>query len=63
MGKKGRNIIPSRHILRGKKILDDIDGSEHFERDRDMFVQRGRNVHKSNFDKLTDEEREDSIRR
>ncbi len=58
----GRNRIP-RSVLKGRKILDDIDGSDHFERDKDMFKQRGLNVHKTNFDSLTNEERERSIRR
>ena len=63
MGRKGRNRTPSSRILRGKKILDDIDGSEHFEFDSDMFKQRGLNVHKTNYDTLTDEERQETINR
>lgn len=60
MGRKGRpGRIPSWH--RGKKILDDIDGSEHYEDDSNMFKQRGLNVHKSNYDDLTDEERQTQI--
>jgi hypothetical protein len=43
--------------FRGKKILDDISGSEHFELDSDMFKQRGLNVQRRNFDSLTDSER------
>ena len=50
-------------FAKGKKILDDIDGSEHYERDSDMRKQRGLNVHKTNFDSLTEEQRNNSIRR
>ncbi len=61
MGRKGRpGRIPS--WWKGKKILDDIDGSEHYEDDSDMRRQRGLNVHKSNYDDLTDQERQDNIK-
>lgn len=46
----------------GRKILDDVDGSEHFEFDSDMTKQRGLNVHISNFDSLTDKERREQIK-
>jgi len=42
---------------RGRKLLDDIDGSEHFELDSNMMKQRGLNIHRKNFDTLTDLER------
>lgn len=51
------------HWAKGKKILDDVDGTEHYERDSDMRKQRGLNVHKTNFDTLTEEQRQNSIRR
>jgi hypothetical protein len=51
------------YYARGKKILDDIDGSENYERDSRMYKQRGLNVHKTNLDFLTDEAREAQIQR
>lgn len=62
----GRRKGSSRGLPRwhkGKKILDDIDGSEHYEFDSDMRKQRGLNVHKTNWDSLTDEERENEIQK
>ncbi len=47
---------------KGRKFLDDIGGEELFERDGSLFRQRGLNVSKQNFDSLTKEEREDSIK-
>ena len=52
-GRAGRLPIWAK----GRKIYDDIDGSEHFERDRDMTKQRGLNIHKSNYDKILDTNR------
>ena len=61
--RKGRGGIKPRVLLKGKKILDDIDGSENFEFDGNMRKQRGLNIHKQNFDTLLDTERQEQIDR
>ena len=49
--------------FRGRKILDDISGEEFFELDGQMTKQRGLNVSKKSYDKVTDKEREEAIKR
>lgn len=48
---------------KGKLVYDDIDGSWYGEREGKLFKQRGLNVSKKNYDKLTDEQREAAINR
>lgn len=61
MSRRGRGARKPWVLLRGKKILDDIDGSEHYEFDGNMRKQRGLNVHKQNYDTLLDTERQEQI--
>ena len=63
MGRRGGNKgLPAWY--RGKLIRDDItDELGVGEREGKLFKQRGLNVTKRNFDSLTDEERERSIKR
>ena len=48
---------------KGKLIYDDIDGFWYGEREGKLFKRRGLNVSKKNYDKVTDEERAEAIRR
>lgn len=61
--RKGRSARLPRAFLKGRKILDDIDGNEYYENDPFMTKQRGLNVHRKNHDSLLDTEREEQIRR
>lgn len=48
---------------KGKKIRCDISGEEHYELDGTMLKQRGLNVTRKFFDTLTEEQRQNSIKR
>lgn len=62
MGRIGTNKgLPGWY--KGKMIYDDIDGTWYGEREGKLFKQRGLNVSKHNFDSLTDEQREEQIKR
>lgn len=62
MGRKGGNRgLPP--WWKGAKLLDAIDGSEIYDLDSTTTVQRGMKMHKKNFDSLTDEQREEQIKR
>ena len=49
--------------FRGRKLRCDISGEEHYELDGTMYKQRGLNVTKRFYDSLTEEERQQSIKR
>ena len=53
--------MPSWH--KGRKILCDISGEEHCERDGTMTKQRGLNITRKFVDTLTEEQRQNSIKR
>ncbi len=60
MGRKGGNRgLPKWY--KGQKFLDDIDGSEIYERDSRTVYQRGLRMDKKNFDSLTEDQREQAI--
>jgi hypothetical protein len=61
MGRKGGNRGLPRW-WKGKKLLDAIDGSEIYEYSPTTFIQEGKYVHKKNFDKLTEKQRQESIK-
>ncbi len=64
MGRKGGNKgLPSWYVRKGKKIYDDIDGSEIYERSPRTVTQRGLMMDKKNFDQLTEEQRFEAIKR
>ncbi len=62
MSKKGRGGSLPRW-WRGKKVLDDIGDEEIYTHDGSLFKQRGLNVSRQNHDDLTDEERQDQIKK
>lgn len=62
MGRKGKGgTLPS--WWKGKKLLDAIDGAEIYDLDSSTVTQRGMKMHKKNFDSLTEEQRDLSIKR
>lgn len=62
MGRKGGNRgLPA--WFKGQKFLDDIDGSEIYERSSRIVYQRGLRMDKKNYDSITEEQREESITR
>jgi len=61
MGRSGNRGLPSWY--KGKLVRDDIDGFWYGEREGKLFKQRGLNVSKKNFDSLTDEQRQEMLRR
>lgn len=64
MGRKGGNRgLPAWYINKGKKIYDDIDGSEIYERSPRTMTQRGLKMDKINFDTLTEQQRQEQIKR
>jgi len=62
MGRKGKSgSLPFWH--KGRLIRDDIIDFWFGSREGKIFKQRGFNVTKQSFDSLTDEARQDSIKR
>ena len=61
MSRKGGNYGFPRW-WKGRKLLDQIDGSEIYELDSTTVIQRGMYMHKKNFDSLTEEQREEMIK-
>lgn len=51
-----------RALIRGPKLLDGITGEEIFRNDSSTRYQRGMYMHKTNFDVITDEQREEMLR-
>jgi hypothetical protein len=62
MSRRGGNRgLPS--WWKGAKLLDAIDGSEIYDYESSTVIQRGMKMHKKNFDSLTEEQREEQLKR
>lgn len=61
MKTRARASRKPRELIRGKKVLDGMTGEELFKNDSSTTRQRGMYLHKKNFDKITDEQREEAL--
>lgn len=64
MGRKGGNKgLPSWYLNKGKKVLDLHDGFELYSLDPNTYMQYGGYVGKKMYDSLTEQQRQDMIKR
>lgn len=59
--RSGNRGLPSWYV--GQLIYDDVDGTWYGEDEGKLFKQRGLNVSKKNYDKITEKQRQENIRR